>query len=168
MTKLSLIAAVATNGVIGVANELPWHLSSDLMFFKRVTMGKPIIMGRLTYDSIGRPLPKRPNIVVTSQRDWCAPGVEVCHSVDDAITLASDLASSGGAEEVLIIGGEQIYRLAMPRITRLYLTRVQDSPRGDAFFPDYDAQLWCEKLLGKVNAQGDIPAYHFVMLDKRL
>ena len=168
MTRVSLIAAVATNGVIGAGNKLPWHLPGDLMFFKRVSMGKPIIMGRLTYDSIGRPLPKRPNIVVTTQQGWCAEGVEVCHSIDDAIALASDLASDCGADEILVIGGQQIYRQAMPRATRLYLTRVQDSPQGDAFFPEYNAQLWCEKLLGAVEAQGNTPGYRFVMLDKRL
>ena len=168
MTKLSLIAAVAKNGVIGAGNKLPWHLAGDLMFFKRVTMGKPIIMGRLTYDSIGRPLPKRANIVVTFQDGWRAQGVEVCHSIEDAIALASDLALRCGSNEILVIGGEQIYRQAMPRATRLYLTRVQDSPQGDAFFPDYDAQLWCEKLLGVVDAQNKTPGYNFVMLDKRL
>ena len=168
MTKLSLIAAIAENGVIGAGNKLPWHLPGDLKFFKRVTMGKPIIMGRLTYDSIGRPLPKRANIVVTFHNGWHAQGVEVCHSIEDAIALASDLACRCGSNEVLVIGGEQIYRQTMPRATRLYLTRVQDSPKGDAFFPDYDAQIWCEKLLGAVEGQGNMPGFRFVMLDKHL
>ncbi len=167
MTTLSLIAAVATNGVIGMRNKLPWSLPGDLMFFKRVTMGKPIIMGRLTYESIGKSLPGRINIVVTSQQDWHREGVRVCHCVDDAIALAFDLAHSSGSKEVLVIGGEQVYRQAMAQVSRLYLTRVQDSPEGDAFFPVYDTQLWCEKVLGEVTAQGDSLGYSFVMLDKK-
>ena len=166
MIKLSMIAAVSENGVIGLDNQLPWRLPGDLKFFKRVTMGKPIIMGRLTYDSIGRSLPGRINIVLTSQKGWCAEGVEVCNSISDAINLASYRAEVCGAREAIVIGGEQIYRQAISLAARLYLTRVNGMTAGDAYFPDYKAELWHEKLLGKASAQEGVPGYQFVMLDR--
>ena len=106
--KMSLIVAVSRNGVIGVDNKLPWHLPDDLQYFKSVTMGKPLVMGRKTYDSIGRPLPGRTNIVLTRDASWSAPGIEVATTLDDALSLARKACTNSGADEVMVIGGEQI------------------------------------------------------------
>jgi len=128
--KISLIVAVSRNGVIGRDNQLPWHLPEDLKYFKSVTMGKPILMGRKTYDSIGRPLPGRTNIVITRDPDWRADGVEVAGSLQGAMTLAEQACASAGAEEIMVIGGEQIYRMTLPVADRLYLTQVDAEVEG--------------------------------------
>lgn len=136
MTKpIAMIAAVARNGAIGIANGLPWRISGDLQFFKRVTMGKPVVMGRLTFESIGRPLPGRTNIVITRNADWSAPGVERVPTLEAALELASQSAEAAGVDEVMVIGGAQIYRQVLPLASRLYLTEVEAEVEGDAFFP---------------------------------
>jgi dihydrofolate reductase len=135
---ISLIVAVSTNNVIGVQGDLPWRLLSDLKRFKALTMGKPIVMGRLTYESIGRPLPGRRNIVITRQREFVAEGCDVVRSIDEAIRVA------GAADEIMIIGGGDIYRQFLPRAGRIYLTRVQADIDGDAFFPELAADEWRE------------------------
>ncbi len=137
---LSLIAAVAENGVIGRNNKLPWHLSEDLKYFKRTTLGKPVVMGRLTWESIGRPLPGRTNIVVSRQTDLAIAGVQV---VPDLATAMS-LGDIGDAAEVVVIGGGQIYAMAMPWVTRMYLTEVHADVTGDAYFPLWDKSSWRE------------------------
>ena len=111
--QVSLIVAVSRNGVIGLNNQLPWHLPEDLKYFKSVTMGKPLIMGRKTYDSIGRPLPGRTNIVITRDPEWHAEGVQVAQTLLQAMTLARLACADAGAEEIMVIGGEQIYRLTL-------------------------------------------------------
>ncbi len=133
---ISVIVAAAENGVIGRQGELPWRLSGDLRYFKAVTMGKPIVMGRRTWESIGRPLPGRQNIVVTRQAGFAAEGCDVVASGDDAIAVAGDAA------EIMIIGGSEIYALFLPAAERLYLTRVHADVDGDAFLPAIDAQAW--------------------------
>ena len=133
---ISIIVAASTNNVIGVQGELPWRLSDDLKRFKAVTMGKPIIMGRKTWESIGRALPGRQNIVITRQPDYLADGCDVVESVDEAI------AAAGDADEVMVIGGSQIYDMALPLASRLYLTRVHAEVEGDAFFPVVDESEW--------------------------
>lgn len=133
---ISLIVAVSTNNVIGTEGELPWRLSDDLKRFKRLTMGKPIVMGRLTWESIGRPLPSRQNIVLTRQADFDASGCDVVSSPAEALRVAGDAA------EIVIIGGSQIYDLFLPRAGRLYLTRVHAEVDGDAFFPELDEEAW--------------------------
>ncbi|WHI45282.1 dihydrofolate reductase [Microbulbifer sp. JMSA004] len=143
--SIALIAAVACNGAIGKDNELPWRISGDLQFFKRTTMGKPVVMGRKTFESIGRPLPGRVNIVITRNTDWVADGVEVVQSLDKALSLAQDSAKDSGASEVMVIGGAQIYRQALPLATRLYITEVDAKIDGDAFFPDID-DSWVESV----------------------
>ncbi|WP_444892206.1 dihydrofolate reductase [Microbulbifer sp. TRSA001] len=143
--SIALIAAVARNGAIGKDNELPWRISGDLQFFKRTTMGKPVVMGRKTFESIGRPLPGRVNIVITRNTDWVADGVEVVQSLDKALSLAQDSAKDSGASEVMVIGGAQIYRQALPLATRLYITEVDAKIDGDAFFPDID-DSWVESV----------------------
>jgi len=135
---ISLIVAASTNNVIGVQGELPWRLSADLKRFKAITMGKPIVMGRLTYESIGRALPGRQNIVITRQTDYKVDGCDVVQSVDAAIEAAGDAA------EVMVIGGSHIYQAFLPIADRIYLTRVQADVEGDAFLPDLVADEWRE------------------------
>ena len=167
MVRIALIAAVADNGVIGNNNALPWHIPADLKHFKQVTMGKPIIMGRLTYESIGKVLPGRSNIVVTKSNAFLAPGVHVCHSLEAAINLAKTRVSGMRVGEVVIVGGGQIYRQAMPLVDRMYLTRVKRAVSGDAIFPAYRAQEWEKVSIGSCPATADQPACEFLMLTRR-
>ena len=136
--RISIIVAVAENGVIGHEDGLPWRLSSDLKRFKATTMGHPMIMGRNTYESIGRPLPGRTSIVVTRDPTYAAEGCLVANSVDDAIRLAGE----SGLPEVFIIGGRQIYSLTLDQVQRLYWTSVCASPAGDTYFPAIDWHDW--------------------------
>lgn len=135
---ISIIVAVASNGVIGCHNRLIWHISEDLKRFKALTTGHPIVMGRKTYESIGRPLPGRLNIVVSRQNDLRIEGVEVVGSIEDAVKRA------GVADEIFVIGGGEIYRQALPIADKLYMTRVEQSPGGDTFFPAISPAEWCE------------------------
>ncbi|HEY4199743.1 MAG TPA: dihydrofolate reductase [Devosiaceae bacterium] len=139
---ISMIAAVATNGVIGNDNVMPWRLPSDFAFFKRTTMGKPLIMGRKTFESIGKPLPGRINIVVTRQEGYQPDGVLVFDSLAAALEHAEALARADGHDEVFIGGGATIYNEAMPRADRLYITHVDLSPEGDTVFPTIDPTVW--------------------------
>ena len=142
--KITMIAAVAANDAIGIDNKMPWYLPGDLRYFKAVTMGKPIIMGRKTFESLGRPLPGRVNIVMTRDASWQQEGVRVVASLEAALALAESEAMINGVTELMIIGGEQIYRQALPKAGRLYLTRVDQSFEGDAFFPALEASEWQE------------------------
>ncbi|MGD9169804.1 MAG: type 3 dihydrofolate reductase [Candidatus Thiodiazotropha sp.] len=135
---ISLIAAVANNGVIGVNNSLPWRLPADLQHFKSITMGKPMVMGRLTWESLPGLLPGRRHIVITHNRDYRADGCEIVHSVDEALKVAAD------APEVMIVGGGGLYRQMLSRAERLYLTRVDVDLAGDTFFPEIDWREWQE------------------------
>lgn len=128
---VSLIVARAENGVIGVNGALPWHISEDLKFFKAQTVGKPIIMGRKTYESIGKPLPRRTNIVVTRDKAWTAEGVVVAHDVPIALALGYEDALRTGVEEMMVIGGAEIYAQALPHAHRIYLTEVHRAYEGD-------------------------------------
>lgn len=141
MTKptLSLIAAMADDRAIGIENRLPWQLPEDMKWFRRHTLGKPIVMGRKTFESFGgRPLPERTNIVITHDKSYHAEGVVVAHSIDEAITAAGDV------DEVMIIGGESFYRQMLPRADRFYLTLVHGSFEADAWFPEFDWSDWTE------------------------
>ena len=163
MIRLAVMAAVADNGVIGNDNALPWHLPEDLRYFKSVTMRKPIIMGRKTFESIGRPLPGRTNIVITRNKAMQCEGVEVVHSLDEALELALGIALSDDADEVVVIGGEQIYRVAIPVADRLYLTEVHANVDGDAVLPDIDWSRWHEVSRADYAAQPPNPYdYSFV------
>ncbi len=135
---ISLIAAVARNGVIGNHGAIPWHLPADFAYFKRITMGYPVIMGRKTYESIGKSLPGRKNIIVTRQSDYCVPQCTVVHDMIEAIREA------GEAEEVFVIGGSEIYKEALPFAERLYITRVEEDFNGDVLFPEIDFSEWTE------------------------
>jgi dihydrofolate reductase len=144
---ISIIVAASTNNVIGANGDLPWRLPDDLKHFKAITMGKPIVMGRKTWDSIGRPLPGRQNIVITRQADFVAEGCDVVASLEDAA------AAAGDGKEVMVIGGSQIYLLALPMAERLYLTRVHAEIEGDAFFPEIDELEW--RLVGDESHSAD-------------
>ncbi len=135
---ISLIVATSANGVIGRSGELPWHLSDDLKRFKQLTLGKPIVMGRKTFESIGRALPGRQNIVLTRQSEFVADACDVVSSVDAAIATAGDTG------EVMVIGGSEIYKLFLPLVERIYMTRVHIDVDGDARFPELDDQQWQE------------------------
>jgi len=134
---VSLIVAMAQNGVIGRDNALPWRLPEDLKRFKAFTLGKTLLMGRKTYESIGRPLPGRANLVLTRDRGFRAPGVVVVHSVEEALAHAAD-------NELVAIGGAEIYRLVLPFARRLYLTHVHADVPGDTYFPDFDPTQWAD------------------------
>ena len=160
---VSMIVAMACNRVIGRDNQLPWHLPEDLKHFKRVTMGKPIVMGRKTYDSIGRPLPGRRNIVVTRQQGWSAPGVDVVHKLESALELARE-----SAVEVVVIGGAGIYQQALPFVDRIYLTCIHQAFEGDALFPELDKNRWSEVERQDVfPSDGNELSYSFVTLERR-
>ncbi|MCE2820904.1 MAG: dihydrofolate reductase [Bacteroidota bacterium] len=142
---VSAIVAVAKNGVIGAEGQIPWYLPADLAWFKKTTLGHHIIMGRNSFHSIGRPLPKRTNIVVTRDPFFSAEGVLVAHSVEEALGMAFDNEET----EVFIIGGGQIYRESIDLWDKLYLTEVKTEPEGDVFFPETDSsewtEIWCEE-----------------------
>lgn len=139
--KLSLIAAMDVNRVIGVDNTLPWHLPADLKHFKSVTMGKPILMGRKTYESIGKPLPGRENIVLSRQSDFLAQGCKVVQSLEAALAYADNELH---ADELMVIGGAQLYEAMLAVADRLYLTEVDTSVKGDAYFPEINRCEWTE------------------------
>ncbi len=164
--RICLIAAVARNGVIGRDNKLPWHLPEDLRYFRQATWGKPIVMGRMTFDSLGRPLPGRTNIVVSRQKGLHLPGAVVVADLDEALRRAASQAQLDGVEEVMVIGGDAIYRQLLERADRLYLTRVEAEPAGDAWFPDFDQADW--KLVDeRVVAAGEgYPAHRYQTFDR--
>lgn len=136
MTVVTLLAAVGSNGVIGTDNAMPWHLPEDFAFFKRTTMGHAMLMGRKTFDSIGRALPGRRTIVITRQLGWSHPDVETSHSLAEALALA------GPSAEVFVCGGGEVYAEAMPLAGRLLITEVDQAPEGDVRFPDIDPAVW--------------------------
>ncbi|MGM0632012.1 MAG: type 3 dihydrofolate reductase [Pseudomonadota bacterium] len=165
--RLALIWAMSRNRVIGRNNALPWYLPEDLKYFKRVTMGKPIIMGRRTWESIGRPLPGRTNIIVSRNTGFEAEGAKVVHTLDEAITMAENIAYINGGEEAVVMGGAEIYRQALPRADRLYLTQVHAEVEGDAFFPEFDIERWHELGREDFPASGPNPYdYSFVVLER--
>jgi len=162
---ISFVVARADNGVIGRDNALPWHLPADLKHFKRLTVGKPVVMGRKTFESIGKPLPGRHNIVMTRDADWRAEGVTVVANLAEAIAAAG-LDPKTRAEEVMIIGGAAVFAEAMPIATRVYLTEVHDAPEGDVVMPPFDLARWCETAREDHPAEDGEPAYSFVTLER--
>lgn len=163
---VSSIAAMARNRVIGVANGLAWHIPEDFKYFKRTTLGKPIIMGRKTYDSFGKPLPGRPNIVVS--RSFLDPvnddGPFFVKTIDEAMTLAKTKASDMAVEELFIIGGGEIYKQTLPITQRLYLTVIDKDYEGDTVFPEFDWNEW--KKISEDRRAGD-PSYTFYVLERK-
>jgi dihydrofolate reductase len=163
---LSLIAAHAENGVIGIDNRMPWHLPGDFRYFKACTLGKPIVMGRKTWDSLGRPLPGRLNLVVSRQPGLVLPGAEVFPSLETAIARGEAWAREHSQNEVMLIGGAQLYELGLPFADRLYLTRIEAAPAGDAFFPAFDRSVWAKVASTPNPAEGEAPAYHFEVWER--
>ena len=157
--EIILIAAIGENGEMGHNNELLWHLPGDLPRFKEMTMGSPIIMGRKTFDSIGRPLPGRLNIVLTANDEWQADGVTVASSLDTAIELASQ-----ENEKAFVIGGGQIYKLFLPFATTLEITEVFDAPVADTFFPNFSSTEFTESA--RVNNHDTDPKFDYVTYQK--
>ena len=159
---LSLIVAMTENRVIGKDNDLPWKLPNDLKWFKKHTLGNPIIMGRKTWESIGRPLPGRRNIIVSRNTEYQADGAEVVHSLDEALQLI------GCAEEALVIGGAGLYEVAFPAAQRLYLTQVHAHISGDTVFPEFDRSAWTVRSEERHPAD-DTHAfdYSFLVLDRK-
>ena len=163
--KISLIVAVSRNGAIGLNNQLPWYLPEDLKYFKSVTMGKPLIMGRKTFDSIGRPLPGRANIVLTRDPQWTSDGVKVVQSVEQALVAGEIACEAADVDEIMVIGGEQIYRMTLDLADRIYLTQVDTDVEGDAFFPDIDLNNWSQTRV-KLPEIIDKHPYRFLVLDR--
>ena len=161
MPKLSIIVAMSSNRVIGVNNSLPWHLSEDLKHFKTLTTGHTIIMGRKNYESIGKPLPNRRNIVISRNLNAFYGGVEVVHSLEDAFSTSSN------DEEVFIIGGSNIYEQSLHLVEHLYITEIKKAFEGDAFFPEIDKSLWTESAR-ETHTSSDGLEFSFVSLQKKI
>ncbi|MED3662339.1 type 3 dihydrofolate reductase [Ureibacillus sp. FSL K6-8385] len=157
---ISLIVAHDKNRVIGYKNEMPWHLPGDLKYFKETTMGKPIIMGRKTFESIGRPLPGRRNIVITRNKGYHHDGIEVASSLDEALRLA------GNAGEIMVIGGEQIFKLALPLADRLYVTHIDHEFVGDTYFPEYGDE-WKVISKSEVYETKEGYTYQYVVYERK-
>ena len=159
--QISLIVAMARGRVIGKDNGMPWHMPADLRHFKSVTLGKPVVMGRRTFESIGRPLPGRRNLVISRNVDWQADGVEVASSLEQALALLA------GSDEVMIIGGGQLYAEALPLAHRLHLTHIELAVEGDTHFPDYTCFSWREIATESHCADEHNPYdYRFVTLER--
>jgi dihydrofolate reductase len=163
------IVAVARNGVIGGDNRLLWRLKGDMAHFKRCTMGSPMIMGRKTFESIGKPLPGRETIVLTRDAAFAREGVLVAHDLETALRLAGEAANRLGADEIAVVGGGEIYRQTLDRAAKIELTEVELAPGGDAFFPELDAQVWRETRREPHRANmdaGDEADYAFVTYER--
>jgi dihydrofolate reductase len=166
VVPVAMIAAMSVNRVIGVDNNLPWYLLEDLKFFKHATQGKPVIMGRKTFASIGKPLPNRLNIIVTRDSEFHHDGVRVCHDLAAALNMADHHAMIEGVDEIMVIGGGLIYAQALPVATRLYLTEVAVEIEGDAHFPELGAD-WEEAQRVPGESGEGLPAYDFVRYERR-
>ncbi len=165
--KLSMIVALGRNRVIGIDNVMPWHIPADLKYFKATTLGKPVVMGRKTLQSIGKPLPGRPNVVVTRDQSFSVEGATIVADLDEALTVAENKATEIGADEIMIIGGGQIYEQLIGRVERLYLTEIDMEPEGHAFFPDFSVVAeWNEVWREHHPEEGDQPAFDFVTYDR--
>jgi len=161
---LTVVAAVAENGVIGRGNRLVWRLRSDLKRFRALTWGKPLIMGRKTFQSIGRPLPGRETVVLTRDPAFAAQGVRVAQSWEGARALAAELGAAMGAAETMVVGGAEVYALALPEAARLHLTLVHAAPDGDAVFPAFDRSAFRE-LRREDHGAGPDDEHSFTFLD---
>ena len=164
--EVVLVVAVAANGVIGVTGGLPWHLPEDLARVKELTMGKPLIMGRKTYESIGRPLPGRKNVVITRAKLSFPSEVTIVKSFDCALTYAENYANDMGVDEIVAFGGASIYESAIPIARKIYKTEVNLYPDGDTFFPEYKRDEWREVARSDLVAQDDSFTYSYVQLDR--
>ena len=164
---VALVVAIAENGAIGKGGDLPWRLSSDLRYFRKVTMGKPVIMGRRTFKSLPRVLDGRLNIVLSRDRGFVADGVVMAHSLEQALDVARASAARTGADEIMVIGGDDVFRAVLPEARRIYLTEVHAEPHADTWFPPFDATEWCEVSRERHSAGSkDEHAFSFVILER--
>ncbi len=165
--RISLIAAMDRNRVIGRENDLPWHLPADLQWFKKNTLGKPIVMGRKTFESIGYALPARTNLVLSRDRNFNASGCMVVHTIDSAISAAEKALDVDDGDEIVVIGGAQLFEQLIKRAERLYLTRIDADFDGDAYFPEIDPKewrvIWQEELR---KSEGNLFGLKFLILDR--
>lgn len=157
--RIVLVAAIADNGVIGRDGDIPWRIPEDMKHFKAVTSGRPVVMGRVTYESIGRPLPNRTNIVITRSPGWSAEGVTTVGSVDEALEVAREVAR-GSASDVMVIGGARVYESVIGTADVQVITEVHQSPEGDTFYPEFDRSAWLETRREKHDG------YDFVWLER--
>jgi dihydrofolate reductase len=164
---IALVVAMGENRAIGRGGSLPWHLHSDMRYFRKITMGKPVIMGRRTFKSLPRVLDGRLNIVLTRDRGFVAPDAVMAHSLEEGLAAARASAARTGAKEIMIIGGEDVFREVLPQTDRIYLTEVHASPDGDTWFPELDGSVWRE-IFRKTHEAGpkDDHAFSFVVLDR--
>ncbi|MHA6728950.1 dihydrofolate reductase [Devosia sp. A369] len=168
MIRIAMIAGVAENGVIGSDQTIPWRVPSDMAFFKRATMGKPIVMGRKQFETVGRPLPGRANIVITRQQDYQPEGVLVVHSIDAAIEQARQIAEVDGVDEIMVIGGGELYAQLMDRADRLYISHIDLAPAGDVVFPTIAPEQWVVVDLPEVTpSPKDEATYRVKVYDRR-
>jgi dihydrofolate reductase len=166
--RLALIWAMSENGVIGADGGLPWRLPGEMQYFKAVTLGKPVIVGRKTFESFPKPLPGRTNIVVSRTAEIDHARVRVARDLDAAIAIGREVAAADGVDEIMVAGGAELYALALPVADRLYMTVVHETIDGDTVFPDFDADAFAERRRLRVPADGDNPyAYSLVMLERR-
>lgn len=166
--RIAFAVAIAENGIIGAGGDLPWRLPTDLKRFRKTTMAKPIIMGRKTYASIGKPLDGRDNIVVTRDRSFSVPGVHVALTIPDALALGRQLAAQRGVDEVVIIGGAEIFRATLAQADRIYLTLVRGGPAGDTHLDAFDPTIWAEIAREPmVQSPGDQYPADFIVLDRK-
>ena len=166
--QIVFVAAVADNNVIGAAGKLPWRLPSDLKHFRQLTLNRPVIMGRKTFASIGKPLDERTNIVITRDLNRVSGGVTLATSIDAAVAVARADAGKRKVDEIMVIGGSNIFSALMPRASRLEITHVHASPQGDSFFPDIDPRVWQQQSLREMPAgPGDSAAFAIATYVKR-
>jgi len=164
---VEFVVAMARNRVIGLNNGLPWHIPEDLAFFKEATMGHPMVMGRKTYESIGRLLPGRDSIVVTRQAGYEVPGAIVASSVPEALDAAAKSPSGQDSGKIMVIGGGEIFKAALPQADVIHLTLVDEDYEGDTFFPEIDPDDWREASRTDIPARGQQPAFSFIRLERR-
>jgi dihydrofolate reductase len=164
---VALVVARAENRAIGRGGNLPWHLHSDMRYFRKITMGKPIVMGRLTHMSLGRVLDGRVNIVLTRNAAFEVPGAAMAYNLEEALDVARKEAAKAGVGEIMVIGGEDVFRAVLPQASRIYLTEVHASPEADTWFPDLDMSEWRE-VSREAHAAGprDDHDFSFVVLDR--
>lgn len=166
--RIAMIAGVAENGVIGSDQTIPWRIPSDMGYFKRMTLGKPVVMGRKQYETVGRPLPGRTNIVVTRQHGYQPEGVLVCSSIDAALGKAREIATADGVDEIMIIGGGELYAQLMARADRLYISHIDLAPAGDVRFPEIRPEDWAVVDLPEVEpSPKDQASYRVKVYERR-
>jgi dihydrofolate reductase len=164
---IALVVAMGENRAIGKDDDLPWRLSSDMRYFRRITLGKPIVMGRRTFESLGRVLDQRLNIILTRDPDYAVEGAAVVHSLRKALDIAGNEAKRAAVDEIMVIGGEELFREVLPQAGRIYLTEVHAAPEADTWFPEFDRRKWREvsRQAHKAGPKDDHD-FSFVVLDR--